>query len=216
MIEAIKRFIKLHPFGKYFMAAQTLLRHSLSREGWNKSILKAKPIDSQGNPIPWFTYSSIYFLKDRIQPSFSVFEYGSGNSTLWFRERVERIVSVEHDASWYEYIKSELQKYPNIEYLKRDLESGAYEKEVLAYEDAFDVIVIDGRNRVACAHNALKALKKDGVIIWDNSEREAYLPGMEFLSSNNFKRLDLWGLGPLDAYFWCTTVFYKSDNCLNI
>jgi hypothetical protein len=80
----------------------------------------------------------------------------------------------------------------------------------------FDIIVIDGRDRVNCAKNSLGALKEDGVIIWDNSERSKYAEGYAFLKDNGFKRIEFTGIGPVNSFAWSTTVFYRNKNCLAI
>ncbi|HAY39752.1 MAG TPA: FkbM family methyltransferase, partial [Desulfobacteraceae bacterium] len=84
------------------------------------------------------------------------------------------------------------------------------------YKDIFNIIVIDGRDRVNCAKNSLKALKGDGVIIWDNSEREYYQEGYSYLIQNGFRRLDFEGLGPIGIREWCTSIFYRDNNCFEI
>jgi hypothetical protein len=87
---------------------------------------------------------------------------------------------------------------------------------VAGYTNAFDAIVIDGRDRVNCCKNSLGALKAAGVIIWDNSERPDYQEGYDFLINNGFKRIDFGGIGPINPDAWCTSVFYRSNNCLGI
>ena len=42
------------------------------------------PIDKNSNPLPWVTYGFIDFISERLNKSIDVFEYGSGNSTLWY------------------------------------------------------------------------------------------------------------------------------------
>lgn len=64
--------------------------------------------------------------------------------------------------------------------------------------------------------NSIKTLKDDGVIIWDNSDRVNYQEGYDFLLANGFKRLDFWGIGPVNSYSWCTSIFYRKENCLKI
>ena len=77
-------------------------------------------------------------------------------------------------------------------------------------------MVVDGRDRPRCAMNAPAALKPGGVIHWDNSERASYAEGIAFLANSGFRRLDFSGLGPVGAYAWRTSIFYKPDNCLGI
>ncbi len=35
-----------------------------------------------------------------------LFEFGSGNSTLFFAERVKNVISVEHNKEWYQIVNS--------------------------------------------------------------------------------------------------------------
>ena len=92
----------------------------------------------------------------------------------------------------------------------------AYSNSILAYRETFDIIVVDGRDRVECAKNSLQALKPNGVIIWDNSDRPEYEAGYEFLLNKGFKRIDFSGFGPINSRAWCTSVFYRPGNCLGI
>ena len=60
----------------------------LREAGWLKSVEKRMPVNRNGEPIPWFTISFNYYLDGRLKKEMSVFEYGSGNSTLYFSSRV--------------------------------------------------------------------------------------------------------------------------------
>lgn len=188
----------------------------LNRVGWFESFRQRMPCDSNNLALPWITYSAIAFLKKRINKEMHVFEYGSGNSTIWWSSKVFKIVSCEHDREWYSRLKSKLAA-DNVEYLYHDLVPGGdYSKAILKYKDTFDIVVIDGRDRVNCAKNSIPAMKSSGVIIWDNSDRERYTEGYNFLVANGFRRLDFSGMGPIHIYGWSTSVFYRSNNCLGI
>lgn len=202
--------------GTYILAVKSLIKEYLKDSGWNLSVRKRLPVDSGNHEIPWLTYSAIHFLTDRIREHFSVFEYGSGHSTIWFSKKASRIVSIEHDLKWFNSMKGRFSDYPNVIYKYHSIETDGYVNEILRYTDEFDVIIIDGRERVKCGLNSLKALKKSGVIIWDNSERANYQEGYEFLIRNGFRKLDFWGMGPIMTFEWCTSVFYRENNCLNI
>lgn len=204
------------PGGRLFTGFYFLRKNHLAKSGWRKSVSSRLPSTHEGLPLPWFTYSSIHFLESRLHPSLTVFEYGSGNSTLWFSSRVQKVCAVEHDLGWHAFMKEKFSKLPNAVVTHKDLDSGAYEKEILKFHKQFDIIVLDGRNRVACSKNSLAALKDGGVLIWDNADRAKYKEGYDFLISNGFKRLDFYGMGPISAHSWCTSVFYKSENCLSI
>jgi hypothetical protein len=73
------------------------LKGYLSEIGWFKSFESKSPIGRNSEPIPWVTYSFIDFIADRIQKHHTVFEFGSGNSTFYYAQRAQKVVSVEHD-----------------------------------------------------------------------------------------------------------------------
>jgi hypothetical protein len=194
---------------------QLKTRGMLYGYGWWKSRRDRRPVDFNENPMPWLTYPFIEFIEPRVNKSFHIFEYGSGNSTLWWAARVGSVTACEHDREWYEEVS---QKIPdNVTLLNVELEyGGEYSKQIAKYQDQFDLIVIDGRDRVNCAKNCLEALKEDGVIVWDNTERGEYEAGLKYLANNGFKRLDLWGVGPINVERFCTTVLYKRDSCIGL
>jgi len=58
------------------------------------------------NAVPWITYSATMMLMRLIRPDFKVFEFGCGESTKWWCERVSEVVSVEHNLDWATKIQS--------------------------------------------------------------------------------------------------------------
>jgi outer membrane receptor protein involved in Fe transport len=145
----------------------------------------------------------------------TVFEYGSGNSTFWWSQNVSSVVSYEHDSEWYSSLNERVPS--NVDYHHCNLEYGGdYCKAIQGYNDRFNIVVIDGRDRVNCVKNSLGALRNDGLIIWDNSNRQRYQDGYSFLLQNQFRRLDFEGLGPINTCKWCTSIFYRSENCFGI
>ena len=196
-------------------AALQSLRNYLERIGWFRSVAEKLAVDRDGECLPWFTYPMISFLSGRVKPEMTVFEYGSGCSTLWWSRRVAKVTSFEHSPEWFDSLKARLPD--NVDYHFCELvDGGDYCKAVRAYQNCFDVIVIDGRDRINCAKNSIGALKNDGVIIWDNTDRDAYRDGYAFLIQNGFRRLDFEGIGPVGDTSWCTSIFYRSDNGLGL
>jgi len=55
------------------------------------SIKKRSCIDKNKNPIPWYTYPAIEYLNNLDFTDKNVFEYGSGNSSLWCKENVKKL-----------------------------------------------------------------------------------------------------------------------------
>jgi hypothetical protein len=142
----------------------------------------------------------------------SVFEYGSGGSTLFFCDRVKRVVSVEHDAAWHQMVSQAISgaHAGRCEYLLRPPDEAAmprdddppppwtyasrrhwprgqvfqrYATAILDYPDAgFDVVLIDGRVRPVCAWHASGKIKPGGWLVLDNSDREDYQPIWDLLA----------------------------------
>ncbi len=214
--DSILKIVQSTSPGRLLAGFYFLQKNHLSKSGWKKSVVKRLPIDGHQKQLPWFTYACIYFLGPKLKKDHSVFEYGSGNSTIWFADKTQKVVSVEHDREWHAHMKGRYVEYPHITYLLKDIASGSYQREILNYKKVFDIIILDGRERVECAMNSLNALKDDGILIWDNSDRTKYAKGYQFLMENGFKRLDFYGMGPISAHSWCTSIFYRQNNCLDI
>lgn len=187
----------------------------LKKIGWINSYKKMMPVDENGDPLPWVTYPFIDFIESRLNKSMEIFEFGSGNSTIWYAKKVKSIDSVEHDQNWYEKVKSNLPDNASIHYCHLE-----YGKEYCQYakylNKKFDLIIIDGRDRVNCIKYSVECLTFSGVIILDDSERPDYLEGIQYLLNTGFKKIDFWGISPGLFYKKNTTIFYKNNNCLDI
>jgi len=180
----------------------------LHSSGWLNSLFAGKPVNGQGVPIPWFTYPAIEFLEPRIEPGWRVFEWGSGYSTLWWAARVAEVRSVEHDTVWHGELSGRLPHNAQVE-LVRD--TTRYAGAIAAAGGPFDVVVIDGEDRNACAALALDHVKPDGLIVFDNSDRKGFGAGVERIGQAGWKRIDFFG--PIASYLYknCTSVFFRHD-----
>src|SRR5690606_3416554 len=110
----------------------------------------------------------------------TLFEYGSGNSTLYFSNIVKKVVSVENDLDWLKRINPLLPDNATIHY--HSLDSTEYEKAILNQEEEYDLIIIDGRKRVACLKNSIERIKPQGVVILDDAERPEYSEAFSFMN----------------------------------
>lgn len=188
----------------------------LKPKGWFLSRFLLAPVDQNKTPLPWFTYASIHFITEKLNnTSFTVFEYGSGNSTLWFASKVAHLHSVEHDKAFFDQKVNDISVLQNVQYEYIPLDQG-YSDKILEFANTFDIIVIDGRDRVACAKNCINALKEDGIVIWDNSDRTEYEEGYAHFRKHGFKKINFRGLGPINHSEWETSIFYRSNNCFHI
>ena len=184
--------------------------------GWWNSWIKKKPIDINGNPLPWVTYSFIDFIDERLNKEMSIFEFGSGNSSFYYSSKVEFVDTVEHDEEWYNKLQLILPSNVNLIFKKLEY-GGDYSKSALISKNKYDIIIIDGRDRVNSLLNSVPALSESGVLILDDSEREQYKFGIDKILKEGFKKLDFWGIAPGVIYGnKCTSIYYKSKNILNI
>ena len=181
--------------------------------GWFNSFKSNNALDKENNPIPWFTYPIIDFISDRLSKDLEILEFGAGNSTLFFAQRVKTVVSIEHNEKWYKKI-SQLSPQNVKIILESNLHN--YSKKASVLNKKFDVIIIDGEKRNSCIINSVALLSESGVIVLDDSEREEYRSGISYLRQNNFKSIDFWGIAPGILFKKCTTIFYKRDNYLGI
>lgn len=186
----------------------------LLETGWFESFRSGESVDGEMTPIPWFTYSAIDFLRERLTKNLNVLEFGSGNSTLFFAERVKKVTSIEHDNTWFQSIIKK--KISNIEIKHVSSESAEDYLQPLSAFGKFEVIIIDALFRNECIKASLKHLSEAGIVILDDSERDHYTEGITFLLKNGFRKINFSGIAPGIFFRKCTTIFYKDINCLNI
>jgi hypothetical protein len=187
----------------------------LNSIGWFTAFDKKQAVDGKGQALPWVTYSFIDFIKERINKGQDIFEYGSGSSTIFYAERAKSVTSVEHDKGWFDRVKNTSPS--NAEMIFCQLEKdGEYAQKAKLLNRKFDIIIVDGRDRVNCCKYSIDALSSRGVLVLDDSEREVYEPARTFLKQNGFKELSFSGISPGLFYEKATSVFYKADNCLEI
>lgn len=191
-----------------------LSRIALKEYGWILSARSANSVDANGNPLPWITYPAIDILKSRVNKSLRIFEFGCGNSTLWWAEHTGIVHSVEHDKNWFEKMKKLVPKNVSLDLVPLEY-GGAYSKNSQEH-GPYDIIVIDGRDRVNCMKNSIANLSDRGVIVLDNSDRKEYLEGIRFLVDHGFKQLPLRGLAPIVNYVSETSLFYRPENVLKL
>jgi SAM-dependent methyltransferase len=171
--------------------------------GHGRSSRTRESVDAGGNPIPWYTYPAFEYL---VQFDFSrstIFEYGSGNSTIWWGTRGQRVVSVERDRAWFERVAQRSGHLP-VELHHAD----DRERYVNLLEGTFDVIIVDGDWRGECAARALKALAPGGLIILDNADW--YARACELLRTDLIQ-VDFSGFGPVAPFTWTTSLFLHRE-----
>lgn len=139
-----------------------------------------------GEARPWFHITAIDYLRNYLKPYMNILEFGAGNSTVWFSPRVKRIVSLEHDQKFADYVAAN-----NLDNVEMNVLPRPYNGFVDNIRDQnFDFILIDGRDRNECAMSAFKKLKVGSLLAWDDAERAEYKEGVNFLLSNGYELVE--------------------------
>jgi len=174
--------------------------------GQYKTIARWDCVDKNDAPIPWYTYPAIEYLNQLDFSNKTVFEYGSGNSTRFWSEICEKLVSVEDNEEWYKKIKVKLPNKVDYHLLQEKTE---FVQSIYNYPYKFDIILIDGSHRYECAVAAISKLRDDGFIILDNSDWEAKTS--ELLRKFDFIEVDMSGFGPINGYTWTTSFYFRRN-----
>lgn len=165
---------------------------------------------------PWLVETAISFIDVYLQSIDKpvVFEYGCGSSTIWFGMKSDKIYSVEHDIKWYNEVKEntlvkvrELYNRLHLTFHERP-----YDKVIDEHNDeSFDLILIDGRDRVKCINRSICKLKRGGLLVFDNSERKEYKNGIEIVKDWNQIHCQQNRPDKYDFTYpgWTTSIFIK-------
>jgi len=195
---------------------------------WLNSLKEGhSPLEDQ---FPWMVYEAVDWLKNVLKPNMTVFEWGSGGSTLFLAKHVQSVFTVEHDAKWHLQVSSKLVQcglnsidYQLIEptisnqtdpfYVSSDQKFQGYSfsdyvQAIDGYsKNSFDLVVVDGRARPGCIKHAIPRVRPGGYILLDNSERIEYALGKQLLTK--WHQIVFRGPGPYADFFTETTVWQK-------
>jgi predicted O-methyltransferase YrrM len=155
------------------------------------------------NPtVPWFVPAAVPFLETIVRPEMAVFEWGSGRSTVWLALRGARVVSVEIDAKWAEWVTKTLadRNLSQLVDLRLTAATGdSYADIVRSCGLRFDLVIVDGGYRLECLKAIGHAVKSDGVIVVDNADREDLRPLLTQWSARLIRSFDS-GINRTDFY----------------
>lgn len=184
------------------------------RTGFVRSALAGRALDAAGRPLPWYNLTAIEFLSTLDFSKDSVLEFGSGQSTLWWSSRAASVQAVEESSDWFSYVQESLAGHPSADvHLESDLE--AHANLPLTWDRRFDVVIIDGGDRLACTTTALKVINPDGLIIVDNSDGywgghvQGIYPILDLLDENGWMRIDFSGYVPGVLTTGTTSLFFR-------
>jgi len=216
---ASKQMLK-RAFPQYYQykAFRMLVVHSdsyLHQTGWLKSLEQKAPVDQTGAAVPWMNYPAVKFLQDRLVKDLNLFEFGSGHSTAFYARLVHHVTAVESDEAWLRLVRQSVPENVALIYQAGDLD-GKYCRAIHLSGRKYDVVIVDGRDRVNCIRQSLEALSPRGVVVLDDSQREQYAEGIRDAQGRGFYTLFFEGLKPGGSATERTTIFYRRDNCLGL
>lgn len=189
----------------------------LREEGWLRSYREGRPVTRSGEPLPWYTYSAIEFLEERLPRDATVFESGAGNSTLWYAQRCARVVSVDPNREWAERIAAVAPANVEVVFRGHPSDKDGYLSEIASRSLRWDVVAIDSAWRDESGKVAVENLSDRGVIVWGNSRLPAFSGYMrDMFGQAGFKEVPSGGLVPIVPSFDRTSILYRPGNCLGI
>ena len=122
---------------------------------------------------------------------------------------------MEYDEKWLHIVKSQVPENVKLIFQAQDVD-GEYCRVISATKDKYDVVIVDGRDRLNCMKQSMSAVSARGVILLDESQIERYQEGIDFAKARGFKALNLEGLKATGTEVDCTTIFYCARNCFDI
>ena len=157
----------------------------------------------------WLPYGLTDTLRDRIGPGTRVFEYGGGGSTAWFADLGAEVTTVEHHPEWVAHLTEQFRDDEHVDLVQRS-DADAYADYVSAIDDypdaSFDVVVVDGRERVRCFEHSVAKVRPGGVLILDDVDRTRYAPAFEVV---DWPREVVHGFAPCKPTMGHTAVFTR-------
>ena len=126
---------------------------------------------------PTITEDAVVYLESllNIISNAKVLEFGSGGSTIWLAQYTNQVVSVEHNLEWFEIVTFSLEKKNLRDHVDYYLLPMPYASICDRFPDEyFDLIIVDGRNRMRCLNAAIRVLKRGGTILLDDAQRPYY------------------------------------------
>lgn len=167
---------------------------------------------------PWIVPESLAQLESIVKPSWRVFEWGAGGSTIYWAKNCAHVISVEHNYEWIKRV-SDLIKRHEVEPWKITLQyQSRYQNEFRAYADSikpyadgyFNLIFIDGEasSRGWCLNNSFAKLKTGGYLLLDNSDWLKRDLGEQWERADYVAR-DLKWIGQKGTFNWWTSIVKK-------
>ncbi len=172
--------------------------------GHKRSILQQQHVDAAGKPLPAYSYPAISYLGQIDLSARSVLEFGSGNSTSFWSECAEKVVSifVGGDSEG----RNDRDAVENIQHFVAQDPAEAASLAVLCARK-FDVVVLDCGERFHLVEAATQIVSDEGMIILNESDWHPATASL--LRGPDVIQVDFEGFGSLRPHLFTTSIFLK-------
>lgn len=157
-------------------------------------------IDTQTDLImPWYTSPCLEWLLTIDLNGKIIWEYGVGDSTLWYKKMGSYTHGVDHAPWWAD----------NFDNVFHETSKDAYVRSIYRAPTEFDLVVIDGIYRDECTEHALSQLKSGGYLIIDNWKQPSADLEHWPLTEKLIEGMPITVYKEPDHYDWQTAVIQK-------
>jgi glycosyltransferase involved in cell wall biosynthesis len=186
---------KLHGYSTHYTDNEEEIHNRYNN--FNENIENMYKILADVTREPHFNPNDIYMFYDILNISNHYFEYGSGGSTIQAakQENIKTIHSVESDPEWYKNVCNAIETKKPITLMYRHLNAAPnmwgypgegcliehakeYSRSILSLSKTestrLDMILIDGRFRVACCLHCFEMISDDCLIVFDDFLNRPY------------------------------------------
>jgi hypothetical protein len=118
---------------------------------------------------------------------------------------------LEDDPEWVQHLEKLVPSNASVRLIRGDVSDADQ-----WLHGRYDVIVVDGLDRLLCAVKSLELLAPDGAIVLDNAEGywgpQGEYPIIDFFRTEGLARVDFYGHAPGVILPHCTSIFFR-DRC---
>ena len=202
--------------GKMPKLARMMVKDRKNLPSWCNDRINSEAPIIRG--LPWISYPALQFLQDIVKPGMRVFEWGSGGSTIFFARLGCSITSVESSEFWHSQLEGGLQLLTKdqrskveIRFIRADpneYPQGLDDYVTSVFDGSpWELVLVDGWERVRCAEAAQGALAPGGMLLFDNSDLNHFADVPERLSSLQGRPFP--GLGVSRIWPTQTTIYQR-------
>jgi hypothetical protein len=181
--------------------------NGLVATGWVGSLVQGTPVDGAGRAIPSFTHPATEFVETHLRSAWRVFVWGEPAVAPWWAGRVSAVRVVT------ESLGPDVNYGANVDVSR--IPVGRDYSGSIGIDGPFDVAVLGGEDLDGCAKATLGHVRDTGIVIVENSDRQACAVAIETFAALGWRRIDFWGLLPGYLFRGCTTVLFKDERYLN-